>query len=82
LRQAHTRLTSALADARAFREIILPRAEVVLRAFEGRYAAGDASLTEILPIRREYTATELAYLESLRLVMEAWADLSPYWMRE
>lgn len=78
LRQAHIRLTSALADARALREIILPRAEVVLRAFEGRYAAGDASLTEVLPIRREHTAIELAHLESLRRVMEAWAALLPY----
>ncbi len=82
LRQAHTRLASALADARVLRDIILPRSEVVLRAFEARFAAGDASLTEVLPVRREHTAAQLAHLESLRLVMEAWAALSPYLQKE
>lgn len=82
LRQAHTRLASALADARALREIILPRADIVLRAFEGRYAAGDASLTDLLPVRREHTTAELARLEALRLVMEAWAALASYLPKE
>jgi outer membrane protein, heavy metal efflux system len=81
MRQAHTRLESALADARILREVILPRAEIVLQAFERRYAAGDASLTEVLPARREHTAMELSRLESLRQVMQAWSDLLPYLSR-
>jgi outer membrane protein TolC len=59
-------------------EEILPRAETVLRGAEARYAAGDANLIDVLPARRERTSLQLAYLESLREVLEAWAQLSPF----
>lgn len=78
LRQSHARLVRTLAFARTLGESILPRAKIVLQAFEARYAAGDASLTEVLLVRRELTAAELARLDALRQVMEAWAALSPY----
>ena len=50
----------------------------MLKGAEARYAAGDISLAEILPVRRDWAAVQLSYLESLRDVMQAWAALSPY----
>jgi outer membrane protein TolC len=40
-----------------------------------RYAAGDISLAEILPVRRDWATVQLNYLESLRDVMLAWAEV-------
>jgi len=53
-------------------------ADTVLKTAKARYAAGDISLTEMLPARRDWAAVQLSYLESLRDVMQAWAALSPY----
>jgi outer membrane protein TolC len=36
------------------------------------------SLTEVLPVRRDWAAVQLSYLESLRDVMQAWVALTPY----
>jgi cobalt-zinc-cadmium efflux system outer membrane protein len=74
LREAHTQLANALAAARALRTEILPRAETVSRTAEARRADGDISLAELLPVRRETAAARLTYLESLRDVMQAWAE--------
>ena len=60
------------------REEILPRADRVLQGAEVRYRAGDMSLTELLPVRRDWTRVRLDYLEALHEVMQAWAELSPY----
>jgi hypothetical protein len=35
-----------------------------------------------LPVRRDWAAVQLSYLESLRDVMQAWAALSPYVSRQ
>jgi len=78
LRESHTQLTTALANARAFKTEILPRAETVLKSAEARYAAGDTSLADVLPIRRDWAAIQLSHLESLRDVMQAWAEVSGY----
>ena len=78
LRASYAQLTSALATSRALQTEILPRAETVLKSAESRYAAGDTSLADVLPIRRDWAAVQLSYLESLRDVMQAWAALSPY----
>lgn len=75
LREAHSQLTSALAASRALQTEILPRADTVLRAAEARYAAGDASLNDLLPVRRDWAAMRLTYLESLRDAMQAWATV-------
>ena len=56
---------------------ILAKADTVLKGAEARYAAGDISLAEILPVRRDWAAVQLTYLESLRDVMQAWAELKP-----
>lgn len=74
-REAHVRLGEALGHARLVRDEILPRAETVLKAAEARHAAGDLSLADLLPIRRDYAAVGLARLDALREVMEAWGDL-------
>jgi outer membrane protein TolC len=57
---------------------ILTKAETVLKGAEARYTAGDISLADILPVRRDWAAVQLSYLESLREVMLAWATLSLY----
>lgn len=76
LHESHAQLASALASSRALKTEILPRAETVLKAAEARYAAGDISLGEVLPFRRDWAAVELTYLESLRDVMQAWAEVA------
>jgi len=78
LREAHAQLTAALANSRALKTEILPRADTVLKSAEARYAAGDTSLGDVLPVRRDWAAVQLTYLESLRDVMQAWASLSPF----
>ncbi len=82
LRESHLQLTAALANSGTLKTEILSRAETVLRGAEARYAAGDISLAEILPVRRDWAAVQLSYLESLRDVMQAWAALSPYVSRQ
>jgi len=78
LRESYLQLTTALANSGTLKTEILSRAETVLKGAEARYAAGDISLAEILPVRRDWAAVQLSYLESLRDVMQAWAGLSPY----
>ncbi len=76
LRESYAQLTSALATSRALQTEILPRAESILKAAEARYSAGDTSLTELLPVRRDWAALQLSHLESLRAVMQAWGEVS------
>ncbi len=78
LRESYAQLTSALAASRALQTEILPRAETVLKSAESRYAAGDTSLADVLPVRRDWAAIQLSHLESLRDVMQAWAQVSGY----
>jgi outer membrane protein TolC len=72
------KLESAIAASMLLRAEILPRAESVLQAAEARYRTGDMSLTELLPVRRDWTRVRLDYLDALHEVMQAWAELSPY----
>jgi outer membrane protein, heavy metal efflux system len=76
LRESHAQLTTALANARAFQTEILPHAETLVKAAETRYAAGDSSLADVLPVRRDWAALQLSHLESLRDVMQAWAEVA------
>jgi cobalt-zinc-cadmium efflux system outer membrane protein len=78
LQTAYRTLARAIAAATLLREEILPRAESVLRSAETRYASGDISLAELLPIRRDWTRARLDYLETLNDVTQAWAALSAY----
>ena len=78
LQAAHRKLTRAVAAATALRGEILPRAERVVQGAEARYRAGDMSLTELVPLRRDWTRVRLDYLEAVHEVMQAWAELSPY----
>lgn len=75
LHEAHAQLTSALAASRTLKTEVLPRADRVLAAHEARFEAGDVSLAELLPVRRDWAAVQLTYLESLREVMQAWAEV-------
>ena len=79
---AHRKLARAIAAATLLREEILPRAESVLQGAEARYRAGDMSLSELLPIRRDWIRVRLDYLDTLHDVMQAWAELSPYVWQE
>lgn len=76
LHTAHAELTTALANRRALKDDILPRATTVLAAVEVRHAAGELALDDVLSARREWAAVQLAHLESLRDVMRAWAEIS------
>lgn len=78
VREAHVRLWEAVNHTRLAKEEILPKAETVLKIAEARHAAGELSLADLLPIRRDYAASRLAYLDGLREVMEAWGELRPY----
>ncbi len=75
VRSAHLRLGRALFAAGVLREELLPRAQTVLDSAEARFAAGDASLVEVLPIRRDWASLQLDYVDALREVMVAWSDL-------
>jgi outer membrane protein, heavy metal efflux system len=78
LRQAHAQLQAALAASNTLRTEILPRADTVLKGAEARYGAGDISLAELLPVRRDWATIQLNYLESLRDVMQAWAEIKSF----
>jgi cobalt-zinc-cadmium efflux system outer membrane protein len=78
LRESHAQLTGALAASRSLKNEVLPRADTVLKAVEARFAAGDISLTDVLPVRRDWATLQLTYLESLRDVMQAWAVLRTF----
>jgi outer membrane protein, heavy metal efflux system len=75
LQTSYVQLTSALSSSRTLRGEVLPRAEKVLRSAEARYEVGDISLIELLPVRRNWAEVRLGYLESLRDVLLAWADV-------
>ena len=53
-------------------------AKALIEAAEGRFAAGDIGLAELLPVRRDWAAVQLTYLESLRDVMQSWAALRSF----
>lgn len=76
LRSREIALERALSAASVLRSEVLPKYEASLRGAEARYAAGDASLADVLAMRRETTQTRLQYLQALRTVMESWADLT------
>jgi hypothetical protein len=50
----------------------------MLKGAEARYAAGDISLSEILPLRRDWAGVQLVYLESLRDAMLAWSEIKQF----
>lgn len=75
LREAHLQLTIALAHHRTLKTQMLPRADTMRQGAEARYAAGDISLAEVLPVRRDWAAVQLSHLESLRDVMQAWIEV-------
>jgi cobalt-zinc-cadmium efflux system outer membrane protein len=78
LRESYVALTNALDNLKTFRNQILPRAEIILRSAELRYASGDSALTDVLPVRRDWAAVHLSYLETLREVMLSWAEVSSF----
>ncbi len=78
LSESYAQLTIAIAKNKTFTTEILPRAETVMKAAEARYAAGETSLTDLLPVRREWAAIQLSHLESIRDAIQAWGELSGY----
>ncbi len=78
LRDSYVALTNALENLKTFRNQILPRAEIILKSAELRYASGDSALTDVLPVRRDWAAVHLSYLETLREVMLSWAEVSSF----
>jgi cobalt-zinc-cadmium efflux system outer membrane protein len=78
LHEAHAHFVMALANSQQLKNEVLPRAQSVLEVVEARYGAGDISLNEALPVRRDWAAVQLTYLESLRDVLQAWTDLKSF----
>lgn len=78
LQHAHLRLKRALAASRTLKEEVVTQQDEIARAYEARYEAGDASLGDLLPIRRDRIAARLAHLDALREVMESWSKLSQF----
>lgn len=78
LRESHAALTAALSNLEVFRTQILPRAETILKSAELRYATGDSALVDVLLVRREWATVHLSYLETLREVMQSWAEVSSF----
>lgn len=60
-------------STRLIEDHALPRARSILETAEKRFSEGDISLGEVLAQRRQFASLQLAYLESLRDVLEAWA---------
>ena len=75
LRAAHGQLTAALANLRGLETDILPRMQSLLKTADVRHAAGDTSLADVLPLRREFVAIRSQQLEALREAMQAWGSL-------
>jgi len=75
LRATHARLAQLLQATRVMREELLSRADTVLANAEARFEAGDASLAELLPVRRDWARIQLGYVDALGEVMLAWSDL-------
>tara|TARA_R110002072_G_scaffold28296_8_gene91082 strand:+ start:2699 stop:3295 length:597 start_codon:yes stop_codon:yes gene_type:complete len=66
LRVTHTRLALLLQSVRIMREELLSQADTVLTSVEARFESGDASQVEVLPVRRDWTGTQLGYINALR----------------
>lgn len=75
LRQSLSRLTSAIDALRVARESLAPAIEEVVRVAEVRFAAGDASASELALARRELAAAQVEILEALRDATEAWGEV-------
>ena len=75
IQTSYWKLKHALETVRLFREELSPRSQTVVEAAEERYRAGDTSLAELIPIRRDYREVEIGSLISLRRVAAEWAEL-------
>ena len=78
LQESYLQLTTTLANRQILKTEILPKAKKVIDGVEAHYAAGDISLAEDLPVRRDGATLQLAYLESLFEVMQAWSQVRNY----
>lgn len=75
LRQFHSALNRSISAARLLQDQIVPQSRKLLTEMEKRYEAGDISMTELLPVRRDAIATRLKFLKALRDAMDAQAKL-------
>lgn len=76
LRGAYLHVDTALVGSHAYKTDIFAKYEAILQAAETRYSAGDLSLSEILPVRRDWAALQISCLESLCEVMQAWNEVN------
>lgn len=74
IQTVYWKLNEELEIARLYREELTPRSETVLRAADERYRAGDVSLADLIPIRREHRELRLSYLAVLRSIATHWAE--------
>ena len=72
----YTTLKILLSQAKRLHDIIIPKARDILGTAEKRYQAGDFSLIEVLPLRKNITALRIEYANTLRQLLEAQLELS------
>ena len=74
--EAHAALAVAVESAVLYDEVVVPEATAALLAAEAAYTAGDADLTGILQITRDWLAARMVRLDLLLAAARARASLS------
>ena len=74
--RTYTTLKISLSQAKQLFDKIIPKARSILETAEERYQAGDISLIEVLPLRKNITALRIEYANALRQLLEAQLELS------
>lgn len=75
VRRVHAELEAAVGELEVYDRIVLPEADAAVRSAEAAYSAGDAGLTAVLQITRDWHDVRQARLER-RLALElSWAEL-------
>ena len=69
------RYSNALNQVKEYRETILPAAQETLELSRQLYQAGEAGFINLLTAQRTYSQTNLAYLEALRELRTAAAEI-------
>jgi len=75
VRRAHAELTVSVEGARLYSEVVIPEATAAVRAAEAVYAVGDADLTDVLQITRDWIDARRLQLDLILAEARARATL-------
>jgi len=73
--EAHAELATSVAELSVYDEIVVPEASAALRSAEAAYTTGDADLTDVLQITRDWIEARQARLDRILAVSLARAEL-------